>query len=237
MTLFCSGTLTFEDEQLRFARVKEAREDKEEVLKKMFAEKGITYPAAQVFIRAFKQEQEFEVWVREKAGGTWKLLKTYPICASSGIPGPKRKEGDLQVPEGFYRIVHFNPESNFYLSLGINYPNASDKILSDKERPGGSIYIHGACVTIGCLPMTDEGIKEIYWLCVKAKNAGQSSIYAHIFPGRFTEENKQKWKTTYAADKTLLSFWDNLEQGYDWFEEKKTVPAVTVDGKGKYLFK
>jgi murein L,D-transpeptidase YafK len=235
--LCCSASESFEEEQLRFSKVKEARDDKESKLRQLFKEKGINYPAAQVFLRAFKQEKELEIWIRPKTGSTWQLLKIYDICALSGRLGPKRREGDGQVPEGFYRINHFNPESSYYLSLGINYPNASDKILSDKSKPGGAIYIHGKCVTIGCMPMTDEGIKEIYWLCVKAKAAGQSSIQVHVFPGRFTLENKKWWKEDYTADKKLLGFWDNLEQGYSYFEKKKLLPQVSVDEKGKYLFK
>ena len=54
----------------------------------------------------------------------------------SGTTGPKRAEGDYQVPEGFYYINEFNPNSKYHLSLGLNYPNASDKILSDSIDPG-----------------------------------------------------------------------------------------------------
>jgi len=44
---------------------------------------------------------------------------------ASGKLGPKRQQGDMQIPEGFYHISGFNPASNFYLSLRINYPNPS----------------------------------------------------------------------------------------------------------------
>jgi murein L,D-transpeptidase YafK len=96
-------------------------------------------------------------------------IKTYTVCATSGLIGPKRMQGDLQIPEGFYYIDRFNPYSNFYLSLGINYPNTSDRILGDKNNLGGDIFIHGDCVTIGCLPITDSEIKELYIFCVEAK--------------------------------------------------------------------
>ena len=101
-----------------------------------------------------------EVWIKEASKDYYVLLNTYDFCTTSGTLGPKRKEGDLQIPEGIYTINHFNPQSNFYLSLGINYPNASDKILSDPVHPGGDIYLHGNCVTIGCIPLTDDKIKE-----------------------------------------------------------------------------
>lgn len=113
---------------------------------------------------------------------------TYPFCASSGILGPKRKEGDRQIPEGIYYINHFNPVSNFHLSLGINYPNPSDKILSDPAQPGESFYIHGNCVTIGCIPISDDKIKELYILAVEAYNNGQVKIPVHIFPDRLPNE-------------------------------------------------
>ncbi len=64
------------------------------------------------------------------------LFKTYKVCALAGTLGPKRMEGDYQVPEGFYYINEFNPQSNYYLSLGINYPNESDKVSKRFIRPG-----------------------------------------------------------------------------------------------------
>src|SRR5690606_11025729 len=103
-----------------------------------------------------------------KNGEKFTLVKTYPVCSSSGLPGPKRKKGDRQTPEGFYHIDRFNPQSAFHLSLGINYPNSSDKILGHSD-PGGDIFIHGSCVTIGCVPLTDDLIKEVYVLAVEAK--------------------------------------------------------------------
>ncbi len=109
-----------------------------------------------ILLRAYKQESELELWAKNKKDKQYTLLKTYKICASSGTLGPKRKQGDIQVPEGFYVIDRFNPVSNFYLSLGVSYPNASDKILGVKGALGGDIFIHGNCVTIGCLPISDD---------------------------------------------------------------------------------
>ena len=101
-------------------------------------EKKYQYRKFQLFIRAFKKEKLLEVWVKEARQRKLRLVNTYDFCATSGDLGPKRKEGDLQIPEGVYTINHFNPLSNFHLSLGINYPNASDKILSDPRKPGGA---------------------------------------------------------------------------------------------------
>ena len=151
------------------------------------------------------------MWIKEKGKEEFTLLHTYAFCSTSGTLGPKRKEGDLQIPEGIYHINHFNPVSNFYLSLGVNYPNASDNILSDKQHPGGSIYIHGNCVTIGCIPITDEKIKELYVLAVEAKNNGQENIPIHIFPDRLDMGVPEKLAQDYAVDEKVSSCWKNLQ--------------------------
>src|SRR5690606_4688666 len=126
-------------------------------------------------------------------------------------------------------INHFNPQSIFHLSLGINYPNASDKILSDKKSPGSSIYIHGDCVTIGCIPITDDKIKELYVLAVEARNNGQAKIPVHIFPARLTEENFKSLRSEYASNPVLISFWQNLRIGYDGFESTKKIRGFKVN--------
>ncbi len=179
---------TFKENQLTYPRVRSAYEEKEDVVKSYFARKEISYKNFQLFIRAFKKEKLLEVWVKEAEKEKYILLNTYDFCETSGTLGPKRKEGDLQIPEGVYTINHFNPQSNFYLSLGINYPNASDRILSDPRKPGGNIYLHGNCVTIGCIPLTDDKIKELYVLAVEARNNGQEKIPVHIFPAKLNSK-------------------------------------------------
>ncbi|WP_368737359.1 murein L,D-transpeptidase family protein, partial [Acinetobacter pittii] len=81
------------------------------------------------------------------------------VCALSGVLGPKRKEGDYQVPEGFYYINEFRPNSNYHLALGLNYPNAADIQWSDSLHPGNEIFIHGGCITVGCIPIQDHQIE------------------------------------------------------------------------------
>src|SRR5207244_1746866 len=132
----------------RYPRVKVAFAEKESSIKELFKQKGVAYPPKRIFIRAFKREQILELWAGEADGDKYQLLKEYRICAGSGVLGPKRKEGDRQVPEGFYSIDVFNPTSNYYLSMRVDYPNQSDRILGGKNRLGGDIFIHGNCVTI-----------------------------------------------------------------------------------------
>lgn len=228
---------TFKAKQLEFGRVRTAYKDKETTLKQRYKKVGFNSLAQTIYIRAFKESGELELWALNTTSKKYVLIHTYAICAKSGELGPKRKEGDGQVPEGFYDIGRFNPASNFYLSLGVSYPNQSDRILGGKNRLGGDIFIHGDCVTIGCLPLTDTFIKELYVACVEAKNHGQKNIHVHIFPYRMNDQNHLAFVKTYVNKVKLVHFWENIRTGYQYFENKKTLPIVTVDKQGKYLFK
>lgn len=227
---------SFKQTQLKEARVKIAYQHAEDSVKKHFADNHLSMDNFQMFIRAFKKEAVLEVWVKEKNAGTFALLHTYDFCATSGVLGPKRKQGDLQIPEGVYQINHFNPVSNFYLSLGINYPNASDLILSDKKKPGNAIYIHGGCATIGCIPITDEGIKELYVTAVEAKNNGQQKIPVHIFPSHLEPGVVEKLVNEQQADAKTAAFWKNLEGIYRDFQSSKKLRPVRVNSSGVYYF-
>lgn len=227
---------SFKETQLKHSRVKTAYEEKEAVVKEYFTEKNLSYQKFQLFIRAFKKEQTLEVWIKEKGKEEFVLLHTYDFCTTSGTLGPKRKEGDLQIPEGIYHINHFNPQSNFYLSLGLNYPNASDKILSHATKPGGSIYIHGNCVTIGCIPITDDRIKELYVLAVEARNNGQEKIPVHVFPAKLDNGTFEKLIAGHSPNEKIKSFWKNLEPIYQDFESTKKLRTVKVNTKGEYYF-
>ena len=171
----------FRTEQMRFERVRDAYAEKEIFIRKLLTSNWIHSFDYDLFLRAFKKEKTLEVWVKNKSIDQFRLLTTYDFCKSSGRLGPKRKEGDRQIPEGFYKISHFNPKSNFLLSLKVNYPNNSDKILSDPTHPGSDIYLHGGCHTTGCIPITNDKIQELYLLSVESHEAGKS-IPIHIFP-------------------------------------------------------
>ena len=227
----------FRTQQKQFPRVKTSYVEKEKLVKDLFASKGLELGSASIFIRAFKKEAQLEVWAKSPKQESFTLVKTYEICESSGELGPKRKQGDGQVPEGFYEIDRFNPSSNFYLSLGVNYPNASDKILGSKGNYGGDIFIHGNCVTIGCMPLTDDKIKEVYLMAVEARNGGQQKIPVHIFPCRMNEAGMKGLERDFSGDAKLISVWKNIQNGYQHFEGKRTLPAVSADQSGKYQFK
>ena len=215
-------------------RVKRAYQRAGTRVQRIVSEAGIPYPPKILFIRAFKSEKELEIWGSVNRGAKFELIQKYKIEMMSGKLGPKRREGDLQVPEGIYYIDRFNPQSKFHLSLGINYPNASDIKRSDRERPGGDIFIHGSNQSIGCLAMTDVKIEEIYILALEAKNSGQTKIPVHIFPFRLTTENLRRHRTN---NPESAQFWEELKPFYECFETQKLVPEFSIDRNGAYVLK
>ena len=214
----------FKKQQLTFERVKQAYEEKwnklQNDLKKDEIDKGFS-----LYIAAYKADERLEIWLRGSAQKQYRLFKVFPFCKHSGILGPKLKEGDKQTPEGFYYITVFNPLSNFHLSLGINYPNNIDLLRSANQKPGNDIYIHGKCETVGCIPITDDKMKELYVLAVEARNEGLDQIPVHIFPFKITDINLDRYLTQFPQHR---SFWTNLQWVYNYFEKHKQVPKITV---------
>ncbi len=209
------------------SRVTKAREKAHDRLDALLAKKGLAF-GKPVFIRAFKEEAELELWMEDEKG-KFVRLKTYAICAASGELGPKQRVGDEQVPEGFYAVGAgaMNPASSYHLSFNIGYPNKLDKKLG---RTGSLIMIHGDCVSIGCMAMTDDGIEEIYSLTDAAHTAGQSAVAVHVFPFRMTDKKMAQQK-----DSPWIEFWQNLKVGYDLFQSEKVPPKVSVKKKA-YAF-
>ena len=240
ITLLTAGILSaqnsfFPNQKTSF-RLANALASKEDTLQKEFKAKGLQWPARYVFIRSFKYDSQLEVWVKNDLKDKYKLFKTYKVCMQSGAMGPKRLQGDYQVPEGFYYINEFNPRSMYHLSLGLNYPNASDRILSDSLRPGNGIYIHGSCVSVGCIPVTDKDIEEIYIVASYAKANGQEYIPVHIFPYRYNQKKSLEYFANYTKNNpTLQKFALELKNAYDKFEETKEVPLILIDRKGDYV--
>jgi murein L,D-transpeptidase YafK len=227
---------SFRDMQWKYPRVRTASKEKDEVLRQRFREKGLAYPPRAILLRAFKQEALLELWAADGEDKPFVLVHEYPICTSSGTLGPKRRFGDEQVPEGFYELDWFNPQSNFFLSLHISYPNASDRILGSRKNPGGDIFLHGNCASIGCIPITDDGIKEVYWLAVQARNLGQRHLPIQIFPARLTDEGVKALATTHGSQPELMAFWNNLKQGYDLFEKNHRLPRIKIRADGAYRY-
>jgi murein L,D-transpeptidase YafK len=227
--------LSFKDQQDRYSRVLQARNNTKAAIDSLFGACGIKYPPRKVLLCAFKQEWSLQLWAKPDSGESFQLIKNYPFTAFSGALGPKRRQGDLQIPEGFYEISHFYPESPFHLALLVSYPNASDRILGYRASLGGDICIHGNAVTIGCIPLGDPAIEELYIICVDQKSAGRA-IPVYIFPCAMDSLGMAGLKTAAADDAKLYAFWENIKKGYDLFTNSFRELKFWVNNKGKYVF-
>ena len=149
-------------------------------LKPYFDRAGISYPPYRIALLAFKLEKELELWARLE--GAWTYIRKYPILAASGKAGPKLREGDRQVPEGIYRVVSFNPNSAYHLSIKLDYPNVFDlqkARLEGRVNPGSDIFIHGGARSIGCLAVGEAAIEELF---VIAARVGSDNVEILIAP-------------------------------------------------------
>jgi murein L,D-transpeptidase YafK len=181
-----------------------------------------------ILIRLFKEESEMEIW-KQDSTGRFALLKTYPICRWSGKLGPKIVQGDRQAPEGFYTITpaQMNPNSHYYLSFDIGYPNAYDRSYG---RTGSDIMVHGDCSSAGCYAMTDEQIAEIYALARESFRGDQRSFQVQAYPFRMTPVNLARHR-----DDPNMPFWRMLKEGNDHFEVTRLQPKVDVCER-RYVF-
>jgi murein L,D-transpeptidase YafK len=187
-------------------------------------------PGAPVYIRIFKEEGILETWVRNDTAKLYQPFKTYKICAMSGKLGPKMMRGDKQAPEGFYDIIYdrLKPASQYHLAMNIGYPNIYDE---SHGRTGDLLMIHGGCKSEGCFAMTNPGIEEIYILTEQSLLGGQDYVPVHVFPFRMTEANMARYTNT-----AWKPFWENLKEGYDYFEYNH-VPPVPAVADGRYMFR
>jgi len=190
--------------------------------------------SAPIFLRITKTDGEakpkgmLELFRRD-VSGQFKFERGWDICTWSGELGPKLREGDGQLPEGFYFIkpASLNPNSSYHLSFNLGFPNAYDRAHG---RTGSFLMVHGDCVSIGCYAMTDDGIEEIYAEVEAAFAGGQNFIRVHVFPFEMTGENLEAY-----IDNPNVDFWQNLKTGWDWFEREGVPPNVTVQDK-RYVF-
>jgi murein L,D-transpeptidase YafK len=181
---------------------------------------------APVFVRIFKREFEFELWMQR--ADRFERFAIYPICRWSGDLGPKLQEGDQQAPEGFYTVTAkaLNAASRWHRAFDLGYPNAFDRAHA---RTGSLLMVHGGCASVGCFAMTDPVVDEIWRLITAALNGGQPRFQVHVFPFRMTPENlagrhNQRWG----------DFWRDLERGYAAFEATHVPPIIGVCG-GRYM--
>jgi murein L,D-transpeptidase YafK len=226
----------FEVAQRKFPRVEAAFVSHRADVERVFREAGAAWPPSGLFLRSYKLEGRLELWAKVRGGDTLVEVRRFAVCAKSGVLGPKAVSGDLQVPEGVYRVDRFNPRSRYHLSLGLDYPNAVDLARADGRPPGGDIFIHGDCVTIGCLPLEDGPIEWLYVAAVLARGRAADLAHVidvHIFPCRFGTGACEEELATHSAE--LQSFWDTLRPIHAAFEVDKRPPRVTIDSRGYRL--
>lgn len=193
----------------------------------LMAAKG-TSAAAPVLFRAYKKESEIEVWKKGPAG-RFVLVKSFPICRWSGQLGPKRKTGDRQTPEGFYTVPksQMNPNSRYYLSFDVGYPNAYDRAHGGT---GSAVMVHGVCSSMGCFAMTDQTVAEIYAIAREAFRGGQAAFQFQSYPFRMSAANMARHRTD-----PNIAFWRELKEGSDRFEATGEELQVGVTA-GRYVF-
>lgn len=225
---------SFRQGQMAYTRVREAYASKEKTVVKNLSACAISRDSLRIYLRAFKTEKVLEIWGKNSSDSIYKIIREIPICEISGDIGPKRRSRDLQVPEGFYRISELNPYSKYYLSMKINYPNASDSIRGVRGRLGNLIYIHGQCISSGCIAITDDKIKELFVYSIEAYNAGQQKIEITIYPSRLTDKKYANLISEYSRNKDKISLWADLKKSYDLFEKTKVPPVVRFLKDGKH---
>ncbi|MDH3069140.1 L,D-transpeptidase family protein [Akkermansia sp. N21169] len=191
---------------------------------------GNMHVGSPVFLRAIKEDKILELWVQPKGSGSFVLVKRYPVAAMSGNLGPKEKEGDNQVPEGFYEVVPaaLNPNSKYHLSFNIGYPNEYDRSLG---RTGSYIMVHGSDVSAGCIAITDEGIEEVYTMVAEALKEGQKTVPIQIYP--FVPTPARLWQERKSP---YFPFWKVLEKTWEWTDLNK-MPAPIVFENNQLVMK
>ncbi|MFP1886546.1 peptidoglycan meso-diaminopimelic acid protein amidase [Lonsdalea quercina] len=179
-----------------------------------------------VYIQIFKEERLLELYA--KIGTDYRLVQSYPICKYSGGLGPKRVEGDMKSPEGFYQVdLHqLKPDSRFHRAINVGFPNEYDRA---QGYSGRYLMIHGECVSVGCYAMTNQYIDEIYTYVERALLNGQAKVELAIYPFRMTDKNLQRHRNS-----TYANFWQQLQPGYAYFNQHHQPPAVTVFN-GQYM--
>jgi murein L,D-transpeptidase YafK len=107
------------------------------------------------------------------------VFRTFDIALGNAPLGHKEEEGDNRTPEGSYRLDLRNPNSDYFLSIRVSYPNAVDRSEARRKgvNPGGQIMIHGqpnnptysaafyrqADWTNGCIAVSNSDMIDI-WL-------------------------------------------------------------------------
>jgi len=227
---------------------------------------GVKYPPQYVLHRAFKYEEEYEIWVGNSGSDSLKLLATLPICAVDNEPSPKLEQGDRKTPEGFYKCQILYGSNLKYMWVNLNndqidspgrvggscssfkicldYPLSIDKqrtkdILKKGANPGGEICIHANCASAGCISFKNSDYLPVFLSQKHHNSTKYGRVMIHIFPFRFnskTIESMLPLASKRMKRKEVKEFWEQIKKGYTLFEKTHKPIKVTYK-KGKYNFK
>lgn len=229
------GAGTFLTRQLRAPRVTAALKAQATPLRQAFEDARADWPPRALFLTGYKHEGVLEVWAGAADGPQLVPVWTLPICARSGRLGPKRREGDGQIPEGLYRINRFNPRSAFHLSLGLDYPTDVDRTRAGDAPPGSDIFIHGGCASIGCLAIEDGPMERLYLATVMARDRGQRVLNVHLFPCRFgTPECEARLSEEEGVAPDTVALWGHLRAVHSSFEANQREGAPSLRALGSH---
>jgi hypothetical protein len=134
-------------------------------LKERFDQANVSYPPKAIKLLGLKTEKLLEIYSVD--GDHVQYVSTYPILGTSGEVGPKLREGDKQMPEGFYKIREFEPNSSYHVALRVDYPSPFDLEMGKQDARtslGSDIMIHGIDRSVGCLAMGDPAAEDLFIL-------------------------------------------------------------------------
>jgi murein L,D-transpeptidase YafK len=188
-------------------RLEMHRADVQQRVAPMFAAAGLAWPPRQLALLAFKDQRTLELYARDRDTQAWTPVTGYPILGMSGRLGPKLREGDFQVPEGLYRVEFLNANSQFHLSIRLNYPNAFDRergVADGRTNLGTDIMIHGSTASIGCLAMGNQVAEDLF---IMAALAGRENVQVLIAP---TDFRRARAAVNVAGPAWLSELYQNL---------------------------
>jgi hypothetical protein len=181
--------------------------------------------------------------------GNADTVAAFPVCMLGQEPGFKTREGDGVTPDGIYNTVLLNPFSRFHLSMKINYPNSVDnkrharhtRLVRQRWSQGGDIYIHGACVSVGCVAMTDSVIEKLYLLAA-IHHSARRRIPVLILP--FDNEAQYQQMMIHAEEQfeasgdarslLLRAHLENMRDILLRFRATGRIPSYTASTDGLY---
>jgi len=222
--------------------------------------KNLTYPPSCTLIRFFKLERECEIWAKNDSMANMELVTTISVCKMDFKPGPKIIYDNQKTPEGFYAgEFSYNsdkpwmwmvlteaevdkwgiPGTGSCFRLFVTYPNRVDRnntLVAGKSNSGGAIFIHGNCVSTGCLSFSNRNYMSVFAFARHHNAKSYGTVQIHIFPFRYNqvdEKRRQQLASEYRYVKQLgqdylLSFWNNLKEGYDKFNLEKNIFKVRI---------